>query len=190
MGKISIGEKSIIKSEKLIKNITLHYSIKDMEKHTAILIGIAGFRISLINTLDEEIEKENQKNLAYSAINEIDYSVLLHKNILFQRLLDVLPNNIIELIFVCSNNFNQIYIKDKGIEYNVEKIKTDSYIEQTNKNYEDKKKIKEIEHNMDFEQINENYDDKNIIEEIEHNIDVEQINIQTFHDINNKINET
>ena len=77
-----------------MRNVLMYYGTTDLEKHAAILIGIAAMRASLIGASSNPDHNEEMKRLAFSALGEIDDSVLRKREEFFQELLRKRPTTV------------------------------------------------------------------------------------------------
>lgn len=91
-------------AQQIIRTILNYYSIEDIKAHTFILIGISSFRLNLISSLSNETTKKDMERLAFSAILEIDDSIISNKEVFFKILVLNTPENIPELIKFIRNS--------------------------------------------------------------------------------------
>jgi len=87
-----------LNAQDLIHRILLYYGSKDLEKHASILLGIAAMRASLVGSSSNKANNEEIRQLANSAIQEIDSSVIQEKDQLFQRLIAKRPTNVSDVL--------------------------------------------------------------------------------------------
>jgi hypothetical protein len=78
----------------VINGILLYYSTTNLEKHASILVGIAALRASLVGVSSTPENNEEMRRLAFSAIREIDDSVIQRKQEFFEQLLAKRPKNV------------------------------------------------------------------------------------------------
>jgi hypothetical protein len=83
-------------ASQVIRNILLYYGATNLQKHATILVGIAALRTSLIGSSQNQELNEEMKKLAFSAIQEIDNSVILRKQEFFEKLEARRPKNVPE----------------------------------------------------------------------------------------------
>jgi hypothetical protein len=83
-----------------INNILTYYGTTDLEKHTFVLLGIAGQRTSVIGISDDKAVNDETQRLAKSAVHSMDSSVIREKNSLAQELFLKKPKNIENLLDV------------------------------------------------------------------------------------------
>ena len=81
-------------SRQLISTILFHYGSSDPVKHSTILLGIAAMRASLIGSSSDQKNNEEIKQLAYSAIQDMDSSIIPQKQELFDKIVASKPNNV------------------------------------------------------------------------------------------------
>jgi len=81
-------------SQQLISTILLHYGSSNPVKHSMILLGIAAMRASLVGASSNQENNEQLRQLAYSAIQDIDSSIIQRKQELFAQILETRPNNV------------------------------------------------------------------------------------------------
>jgi len=81
-------------SRRLISTILLYYGSSDAEKHSTILLGIAAMRASLIGSSSNQNYNEELRQLAHSAIQDIDSSVIRRKQELFDKIVASKPSNV------------------------------------------------------------------------------------------------
>jgi len=67
---------------------------RDVQEHGAILIGIAAFRARLVGSSSDPAKNEELRRLAFSALLDIDPSVVPNKLALFDRLLQDQPGSV------------------------------------------------------------------------------------------------
>jgi hypothetical protein len=82
----------------LMRTTLLHYAMVDLEKHGAILVGVAAMRASLIGASSTPGHNEEMSQLAYSAILEADDSIIPDKRSFFERLVHESPGTVMDLI--------------------------------------------------------------------------------------------
>lgn len=82
----------------LIQTVLTYYGTTDAEKHSAILVGIAAFRTSLVGASKVKANNLAMERLAFSAIQEIDPCILPGKDDFFQLLLRKQPRNIPDVL--------------------------------------------------------------------------------------------
>lgn len=107
----------------LIRKTNNYYSYHDIEKHTAILLGICVFRLSLtVNIKIKEELKTELEDIAFSAIQDIDSELIFDKTNFFKKLREVKPQNIVEtldLINEISIGIKEINIENETYVYDV-----------------------------------------------------------------------
>jgi hypothetical protein len=69
----------------------------DLREHGAILIGIAAFRANLVGHSSNPANNEELRRLAFSALLDVDPSVVPNKHALFDRLLSEQPASVADL---------------------------------------------------------------------------------------------
>jgi len=85
-------------SRQLITAVLTHYGTTDVQKHGAILLGIAAMRASIIGASKNEEHNAEMRNLVFSAIKEIDARVLPRKEEFFTALMTRPPHNVSEAL--------------------------------------------------------------------------------------------
>lgn len=85
-------------ARQLIHSLISYYSTINLDKHTLILIGIAAMRTSLIGASNNEDHNIEMKSLAFSAVQEVDSSVIPDKKAFFDSLIRKKPKNITEVL--------------------------------------------------------------------------------------------
>jgi hypothetical protein len=80
--------------QQLFSTVLLYYGASNPAKHSTILLGIAAMRASLIGSSSNQKNNEQLRKLAYSAIQDIDSSIIGRKQELFEQLLETRPNNV------------------------------------------------------------------------------------------------
>lgn len=81
-------------SQQLISTILLHYGSSNPVKHSTILLGIAAMRASLIASSSNQENNKQLRQLAHSAIQDIDSSIIQRKQELFTQILATKPTNV------------------------------------------------------------------------------------------------
>jgi len=84
--------------DELIGGVLRHYGTTDIDKHTAILVGIGAFRMTLVGASSNEDHNAEMEKLAASAIQEIDPGRLSRKTEFVRILRERRPKNIPELL--------------------------------------------------------------------------------------------
>jgi hypothetical protein len=92
-----------LSSQQLISTILLYYGSSNPVKHSTILLGIAAMRASLIGASSNQENNEELKQLAYSAIQDIDSSIIQRKQELFAQILETKPNNVTAVLELLNN---------------------------------------------------------------------------------------
>jgi hypothetical protein len=89
-------------SRQLISTVLLHYGSSDPVKHSTILLGIAAMRASLIGSSSDQKNNEEIKQLANSAIQDIDSRIIQKKQELFDQIVASKSRNVtavLELLY-------------------------------------------------------------------------------------------
>ncbi len=81
-------------ANQVIQGILLYYGGTNLEKHASILVGIAALRASLVGASSNPKNNEEMKRLSFSAIQEIDDSVISRKEEFFEELVAQHPKNV------------------------------------------------------------------------------------------------
>lgn len=84
----------------IIQTVVSYYGTTNLEKHAFILLGIAGFRGSLVGASRDAAANDELKQLAASAVNAIDRSVVNDRESLARELLSLRPQNVDEILDV------------------------------------------------------------------------------------------
>ncbi|AOT08710.1 hypothetical protein [Pseudoalteromonas luteoviolacea] len=92
------GSINDVTSRELIAKLLTHYSVIDVEKHAAILIGISALRASLVGVSTVLSNNMEMKELSLSALQDIDSSVVKNKMDLFEKLLSSKPKSTTEVV--------------------------------------------------------------------------------------------
>lgn len=69
-----------VDAQEIMHKVNQYYSTTNIQKHAAILLGIAAMRASLVGASQNNSNNEEMKRLALSAMAEIDTSVINTKN--------------------------------------------------------------------------------------------------------------
>ncbi|MEU5261552.1 toll/interleukin-1 receptor domain-containing protein [Amycolatopsis sp. NPDC021455] len=70
---------------------------RDLGEHGSILIGIAAFRVQLVGKSSDPANNEELRQLVFSALLDVDPSVVPNKHALFEELLDERPTTVAAL---------------------------------------------------------------------------------------------
>ncbi|NIJ64490.1 hypothetical protein FHR20_001421 [Sphingomonas leidyi] len=81
----------------LMRSVLSYYCATDMEKHGAILVGVAAMRASLIGVSTDQGRNAEMSDLALSALAEADHAIIPDKQGFFEALLQKSPNTITDL---------------------------------------------------------------------------------------------
>lgn len=84
----------------LMRSVLSYYCTNDVEKHGAILVGVAAMRTGLIGASASQAANADMANLALSALAEADHAVIPDRQGFFEALLGKSPNTITELVKV------------------------------------------------------------------------------------------
>ncbi len=91
-----------LNSQQLIDTVLLYYGTSNLKKHASVLLGIAAMRGSLVGASKNQQTNDEMKQLAYSAIKDIDESVLRQKEEFFNKMMENRPNNVEEVMGLLS----------------------------------------------------------------------------------------
>ncbi len=83
-----------LSSQQLIDTVLLYYGTSNLKKHASVLLGIAAMRASLVGASSNQQHNDEMKQLAYSAIEDIDGSLLRRKKELFNELINTKPGSV------------------------------------------------------------------------------------------------
>ncbi len=100
--------------KELLREILNYYSIRDIEKHASILLGVSAMRLSVTKQLTNGSSITHLQDIAFSALMDIDNTILSDKKIFFQAMLDLRPQNIPEFINLIDNLALQKELLPKG----------------------------------------------------------------------------
>jgi hypothetical protein len=89
-----------LSANQMMNNILTYYGTTNLEKHTFVLLGIAGQRTSVIGVSDDKTVNEETQRLAKSAVRSMDSSVIQEKDSLTEELILKKPKNIENLLDV------------------------------------------------------------------------------------------
>lgn len=81
-------------SRRLMSTTLLYYGSSNAVKHSTILLGIAAMRASLVGSSSDQKNNEELRQLAHSAIQDIDSSIIQRKEELFNQIVTSKPNNV------------------------------------------------------------------------------------------------
>jgi len=84
--------------QQLLERVLSYYGATAVEKHAAILLGIAAMRISLVGASRNHSEYAEMEQIAFSALQEIDPRVLPDKNGFFQALRERQPKTVVGIL--------------------------------------------------------------------------------------------
>lgn len=91
-----------LNAQQLMSSILMYYVTKNPAKHSAILLGIAAMRASMIGSSANQNNNEKIRQIAYSAIQGIDSNIIPRKQELFTKILETKPANVnavLELLY-------------------------------------------------------------------------------------------
>ncbi len=83
-----------LSAQQLINTVLLYYGTSNLKKHASVLLGIAAMRASLVGVSSNQQHNDEMRKLAFSAIEDIDGSVLSRKKELFNELINTKPHNV------------------------------------------------------------------------------------------------
>ena len=86
-----------LSSRQAIRQTLVRALGRGVQEHGAILIGIAAFRARLVGSSSDPTKNEELRRLAFSALLDIDPSVVPNKQALFDRLLQDQPDTVAAL---------------------------------------------------------------------------------------------
>lgn len=92
------------KASELMHNILQFFSFKDDEIYNSILLGIAGFRQSLVGSSSKEENNDEMQKIATSAINDVSISYIGIKSNFISKLKELKPQTITDLIDLINNH--------------------------------------------------------------------------------------
>jgi hypothetical protein len=84
--------------QQLVTSVLSYYGTSNLEKHASILLGIAAMRVTLVGASKNQQNNEQMRQLAYSAIQDIDSGVLPRKAEIFQELMSKKPGNVAAVV--------------------------------------------------------------------------------------------
>jgi len=76
-----------LSARQAIRDVLIRTQSRDTREHGAILIGFAAFRVQLIGNVSDAAREEEVRQLAFSALLDIDPSVVPNKHALFDELI-------------------------------------------------------------------------------------------------------
>jgi pimeloyl-ACP methyl ester carboxylesterase len=88
---VSLAELS---SGQAIKQTLIRALVRDVRKHAAILVGMAACRAGLVGTSSDLVNNEKMRQLAFSALLDVDPSIVPNRRAFFDQLLQERPTTI------------------------------------------------------------------------------------------------
>lgn len=86
--------------QRLVGSVLSYYGMTSLGKHAAILVGIAGMRVSLVGSSTNKTHNAEMERLGFSAIEEIDPMILNDKRRFYKALLERKPKAVVEVLEV------------------------------------------------------------------------------------------
>lgn len=82
----------------LMHAVTSYYSTTSSGKHAAIMLGVAAMRASLVGASKEAASNQEMERIGFSALADVDPSILPNKDAIYQALLTHKPRAVVEVM--------------------------------------------------------------------------------------------